>query len=104
MYLNKLDDCQCLFNCAAYDYFMAEKIVSMYCWQWWWWSSGQRARLLLRRSEFESRLSIQFLVCKLFEKDANNQKEAGNGPFLKRQRNGIGQCHKEVTEWDQKMR
>ena len=22
---------------------------------WWWWSSGQRARLLVRRTKFESR-------------------------------------------------
>ena len=29
-----------------------------------WWSSGQRARLLLRRSEFNSRCSLQFF-CKI---------------------------------------
>ena len=50
----------------------------------WWWSSGQRARLLLRRSEFESRWSLQFLFCKLFEKNENKQtKMAGDGPFKK---------------------
>ena len=30
----------------------------------WWWSSGQSARLLLRRSEFDSRWSLQFF-CKI---------------------------------------
>ena len=48
----------------------------------WWWSSGQHSRLLLWRSEFESRWSLQFLFCKLFEKNENKQKEAGDGPFL----------------------
>ena len=49
----------------------------------WWWSSGQRARLLLWRSEFESRWSLQFLFCKLFEQNENKKKEAGDGPFKK---------------------
>ena len=50
----------------------------------WWWSSGQRARLLLRRSEFESRWSLQFFCKIVIEKHENKQKEAGVGPFLKR--------------------
>ena len=53
---------------------------SLNCMGPWWWSNGQCARLLLRRSKFESRWSLKFLFCKLFEKDENKQKEAGNGP------------------------
>ena len=49
----------------------------------WWWSSDQRARLLLRRSEFESRWSLQFLFRKLFEKNENKPKEAGDGRLKK---------------------
>ena len=48
-----------------------------------WWSSGQRASLLLQRSEFESRWSLQFWFLKLFEKNENKQKEAGDGSFKK---------------------
>ena len=49
----------------------------------WWWSSGQRARLLFRRSEFESRWGLQFF-CKIFiEKNENKQKEARVGRFFK---------------------
>ena len=41
----------------------------------WGWSSGQRARLQLRRSEFESRRSLQILFRKiLFENSATKQK------------------------------
>ena len=43
----------------------------------WWWSSGQRARLLLRRSEFESLCS--FVVKFVFEKYRYKQKETGVG-------------------------
>ena len=49
----------------------------------WWWSSGQRARPLLWRSEFEYQWSLQFLFCKLFEKNENKQKEAGDSPLKK---------------------
>ena len=45
----------------------------------WWWPCGQRARLLLRRSEFESRWNLQYK----FWKNENNHKEADDGPFLK---------------------
>ena len=49
----------------------------------WWWSSGQRSRLLLRRSEFESRwlLKIVYFCAK---KIKISEKEAGAGPFKKR--------------------
>ena len=42
----------------------------------WWWSSGQRGCLQLQQSKFKPRLSLQFLFCKLSEKDENKQKEA----------------------------
>ena len=38
---------------------------------------------LLQRSEFESCWSLQFLFCKMFEKNKNKQKEAGNGPLFR---------------------
>ena len=48
-----------------------------------WWSSGQRTCLLLRRSESESRWSLQ-IFCKIFaENNENKQKEAGVGRFNK---------------------
>ena len=47
-----------------------------------WWSSGQRARLLLRQSEFESRWGLQFFCKIVIEKNENKQKEAGVGPFF----------------------
>ncbi len=47
----------------------------------WWWSSGQRAPLLLRRSEFESRWLLILLL--LYEKTKINEKEAGVGLFKK---------------------
>ena len=50
----------------------------------WLWSSGQRARLLLRRSEFESRWGLQFFCIIVIEKNENKQTEAGVGPFLKK--------------------
>ena len=49
----------------------------------WWWSSSQRARLLLRQSEFESRWGLQFFCKIVTEKNENKQKEAGLGPFKK---------------------
>ena len=49
----------------------------------WWWSSGQRARLLLRQSEFDSRCSLQFYCKIVVEKNKNKQKEVGVGPFKK---------------------
>ena len=48
----------------------------------WWWSSGQRARLLLRQSEFKSRWGLQFFCKIVLEKNENKQKEAGVGPFF----------------------
>ena len=45
----------------------------------WWWSSGQRARLLLRRSEFEfTEILILYIVCK----ERKLTKEAEVGQFL----------------------
>ena len=41
----------------------------------WWWSSGQRARLLLRWSEFESRWGLQFFCKIVIEKNENKQKK-----------------------------
>ena len=35
----------------------------------WWWYSGQRSRLLLRRSEFDSRWFLYYSVIVLYEKD-----------------------------------
>ena len=48
----------------------------------WWWSIGRRARLLLRRSEFESRWILHIISKIVFEKNENKQKEAGVGPFF----------------------
>ena len=42
----------------------------------WWRSSGQRARLQLRRSEFDYRYWLQFSVKFVLEKNENKQKEA----------------------------
>ena len=50
----------------------------------WWWSSGQHARLLLRRSEFESHWRLQFFCKIIIEKNENKQKDAGVGPFFKK--------------------
>ena len=42
------------------------------------WSSGQRARLLLWQSEFESRWRLQFFSVKIvFEKNENKQNRLG---------------------------
>ena len=61
-----------------------EKMVSniwLYGWPWWW-SRGQRARLLLWQSEFESRWSRQKFYCKtFFEKNKNKQKRRSLGHF-----------------------
>ena len=43
---------------------------------------GQRARRLLWRFEFESRLSLQFSVKNATANNENNQKEDRIGPFL----------------------
>ena len=48
---------------------------------WWWLSSGQGARLLLWRSEFESRWSLQVFFKVVFEKNKNKEKEAGYDPL-----------------------
>ena len=45
---------------------------------WWWCSSGQRARLVLQRSEFESRWSIQFFPVQfVFEKKEKTKRGRG---------------------------
>ena len=49
----------------------------------WWWSSGQRARLLLRRSEFESRWGLQFFCKIVVEKNENKQKRGWGWPIFK---------------------
>ena len=47
-----------------------------------WWSSGQHDCHLLRRSEFETCLSLHFF-CKIIpEKNENKQKEAGLANFF----------------------
>ena len=48
-----------------------------------WWSSGQHARLLLRRSKFESSWSLQYLFKILCEKNEIKQKRGRVWPFLK---------------------
>ena len=48
----------------------------------WWWPSGQRAHLLLRRSEFESHWGLQYFCKIVIEKNENKQKEARVGPFF----------------------
>ena len=40
----------------------------------WLWSSGQRARLLLRRSEIESRWNLPFFCKIVFEKNEKTKK------------------------------
>ena len=47
----------------------------------WWWSSGQRARLLLLRSEFEPRLS--FSVKLYLKRTKLNKKRPGLALFYK---------------------
>ena len=57
------------------------------CWQfgpWWLWSSGQRTRLLLWWSEFESRWSLQFDWKLLLKRTKINKKMPGSANcFLK---------------------
>ena len=62
--------------------FLAVNCTGLSCKGLWWWSSGQRARLLLRRSEFDSRWSLQFFCKIVVEKNENKQKEAGVGPIF----------------------
>ena len=64
---------------------LCSKIVRLTKGQWWWeGSSVQHAYLLLGRSEFESRWSLQFF-CKIFaEKKEYKQKEAWVGPFFRK--------------------
>ena len=64
---------------------LCSKIVILTKGQWWWeGSSVQHAYLLLGRSEFESRWSLQFF-CKIFaEKKEYKQKEAWVGPFFRK--------------------
>ena len=52
----------------------------------WWWLSGQHARLLLRRSEFETFLRLQFFSVNLCLKRTkiNKKEEAGVGLFLRK--------------------
>ena len=63
----------------------------------WWWSSSQRARLLLWRSKFKSRWSLQFFCKVLFQKNENKQKEARVGPFFKH-RNKV--CNWTIILWE----
>ena len=50
----------------------------------WWWSSGQRSRLMLRRSEFESRWLLNFSVIVLYEKTKINEKRPGLAQLKKK--------------------
>ena len=58
-------------------------IPSIKIWPWWW-SDGQRARLLLRQPEFESRWVYNFYSVKLFEKDKNKFKRPRMDQFFKK--------------------
>ena len=59
----------------------------------WWWSSGQRACLIIPRSEFESRLRLQFFPVKfVFEKNEINKKRPGLTYFKLLRVLGIGCC------------
>ena len=62
----------------------------------WGWSSGQGARLLLWRSEFESRWRLHYFSVKfVFEKNWNKQREAGVAHLFKshwRQRLFVSAC------------
>ena len=46
----------------------------------WWWSSGQRTRLLLRRSEFDSAEAYSCFCNIVFEKNENKQKRGLGWP------------------------
>ena len=50
---------------------------------WRWLSNGQRACPLFRQPELESFWVYSFYSVKLFEKNANNREEAGDGPLKK---------------------
>ena len=63
----------------------------------WLWSSGQRACLRLLRSKFESR-EVDLLFSKLFEKNENKQKEAGDGPFKKKSRLLLWRRSNDITK------
>ena len=51
---------------------------------WRWWSSGQRARLLLRRSEFESRWTLSFFWKICVWKETKNKKRPWLAHFKNR--------------------
>ena len=73
-------------------------IQKYYLWPWWW-SSGQRARLLFRRSEFESHWSLQFCLYNLCLKRTKiNKKRPGSANFSKNIRTGAHSA-KELTDW-----
>ena len=58
-------------------------LLQLQLWYWpWWWSSGQRAHLLLRRSEFESRWGLQFFCKIVIEKNENKQKRGRGWPIF----------------------
>ena len=74
--------------------------IKRHCFGPWWWSSGQRARLLLRRSEFESRWDLQnFSVKFLLKRTKIKQKEAGVAHFLKRHCTRIKTNWPKITSW-----
>ena len=55
----------------------------------WWWSSGQHARLLLRRTEFESCWGLLFLLLST-EKNENKHKKVGIGPLFSKNKYSFG--------------
>ena len=55
----------------------------------WWWSSGQRARPLLRRTEFESCWGLLFLLLST-EKNENKHKKVGIGPLFSKNKYSFG--------------
>ena len=73
-------------------------------WSGPWWSSGQRARLLLLLVRIQSRLSLQFLFCKLFEKNENRLKRDWRLPIKNIQRSYLnydfsGTLGRQFSSW-----
>ena len=68
-------------RCRTESLFYCCSIVSNSSLGQWWWSSGQRARHLLRRSEFESCWSIQFYSVNCFKRTKINKKRPGIAHF-----------------------
>ena len=61
----------------------------------WWWSSGQRARLMLKQSEFESRRSLQFLLCKNCQKRTKIKWKRGRERPIKIIENAAARCQQD---------